>query len=241
MTTLLTKIKPYIYPFFIILLGLSMIFYKSIRNSFIATQINKYQISHISKSRIKSNQLKTASYDYSSINHLSLSSIVQSESQSSELNVIGGIAIPELEINLPIFKGLGNAELSLGSGTMKSDQKLGVGNYALASHHVFGIDGSSTMLFSPLERATKGMTIYLTDKDYIYTYIVSNVTTVDPTEIEVVEDKEGVTEVTLITCTDEQASQRIVVKGNYQSKVSYEKASTEMKQAFQLEYNQLQK
>lgn len=54
MTTLLTKIKPYIYPFFIILLGLSMIFYKSIRNSFIATQINKYQISHISKSRIES-------------------------------------------------------------------------------------------------------------------------------------------------------------------------------------------
>ncbi|MUG33622.1 sortase, partial [Psychrobacter sanguinis] len=77
--------------------------------------------------------------------------------------VIGGIAIPELGINLPIFKGLGNVELIYGAGTMKEDQVMGGdNNYSLASHHIFGLVGSSEMLFSPLERAKDGMVIYLT-------------------------------------------------------------------------------
>lgn len=85
---------------------------------------------------------------------------------AQQLPVIGGIAIPELGINLPIFKGLGNTELIYGAGTMKEEQVMGgENNYSLASHHIFGITGSSQMLFSPLERAQNGMSIYLTDKE----------------------------------------------------------------------------
>lgn len=76
-----------------------------------------------------------------------------------------GIAIPEISMNLPIFKGLDNVGLYYGAGTMKAEQQMGEGNYALASHHVFGITGASDMLFSPLDRAKEGMKIYITDKE----------------------------------------------------------------------------
>ncbi len=56
---------------------------------------------------------------------------------AQQLPVIGGIAIPELGINLPIFKGLGNTELIYGAGTMKEEQVMGgENNYSLASHHI---------------------------------------------------------------------------------------------------------
>ena len=36
----------------------------------------------------------------------------QAQMGSQKLPVVGGIAIPEVGINLPIFKGLGNTELT---------------------------------------------------------------------------------------------------------------------------------
>lgn len=86
-----------------------------------------------------------------------------------------------------IFKGLGNTELTYGAGTMKENQVMdGENNYSLASHHIFGIAGASDMLFSPLDRAKNGMKIYLTDKNKIYTYVISEVKIVQPTEVAVV-------------------------------------------------------
>ena len=51
---------------------------------------------------------------------------------------------------------------------MKPDQKMGEGNYSLASHHIFTAENASQMLFSPLVNAKAGK-IYLTDKDKVYT------------------------------------------------------------------------
>ena len=39
--------------------------------------------------------------------------------------VIGGIAVPEVEINFAYFKGLDNVNLFYGAGTMKRDQDDG--------------------------------------------------------------------------------------------------------------------
>lgn len=69
-------------------------------------------------------------------------------SDGTDLPVVGGIAIPDLAINLPIFKGVTNDNLLYGAGTMKDNQVMGgENNYTLASHHVFGLTGSSQMLF----------------------------------------------------------------------------------------------
>ena len=116
----------------------------------------------------------------------------------AKLPVIGGIAIPEVEINLPIFKGLDNVNLFYGAGTMKRDQVMGKGNYSLASHHIFTAENASQMLFSPLSHAKNGMKIYLTDKDKVYTYVIHEVKHVTPDRVDEIDDRSGVDEITLV-------------------------------------------
>ena len=63
------------------------------------------------------------------------------------------------------------------------------------------------------------MKIYLTDKNKVYTYVISEVTVVQPTEVAVVDDTPGKSEVTLVTCTDAEATQRTIVKGVLKTQV----------------------
>nr|7S53_A Chain A, Class A sortase, sortase A chimera [synthetic construct] len=169
------------------------------------------------------------------------SSVLQAQMAAQQLPVIGGIAIPELGINLPIFKGLGNTELIYGAGTMKEEQVMGgENNYSLASHHIFGITGSSQMLFSPLERAQNGMSIYLTDKEKIYEYIIKDVFTVAPERVDVIDDTAGLKEVTLVTCDKPtETTKRIIVKGELKTEYDFDKAPADVLKAFNHSYNQV--
>ncbi|GGE23538.1 hypothetical protein GCM10011510_00750 [Streptococcus himalayensis] len=107
---------------------------------------------------------------------------------------------------------------------MKPEQQLGVGNYALASHHIFeGGDIARRILFSPLVNAKEGQMIYLTDKTNIYVYKITSIQTVNPSQSEVMDDNpDGSAEVTLVTCTDAEASGRLIVKGVLTENVRYE-------------------
>lgn len=234
-----TTLKVFI-CFVLIVVGLALIFNQSICNFLIGRQSNRYQIEKVSKKTLEKNQSADVTYDFSAVEPISLQSVLKNQTSQVDLPVIGGIAIPDLDINLPIFKGLGNTELSYGAGTMKKNQVMGgVNNYALASHHVFELEGSSKMLFSPLERAKTGMTIYLTDKSMIYTYVITSVESVEPDRSDVLNDSPGQSEVTLVTCTDQAAINRIVVKGNLESSVSYDQAPKDVLKAFQYAYNQM--
>lgn len=155
-----------------------------------------------------------------------------------KLNVIGGIAIPDLEMNLPVFKGIDNTNLLYGAGTMKENQTMGEGNYALASHHVFDQVSSNHLLFSPLERAEVGQKVYLTDKTYIYTYTITNKEVVAPTDVEVIEDVPDKTLLTLVTCDDLQASNRLIVQTTYDGKTPYDQAPSKVQKAFTKSYTQ---
>ena len=224
----------------LLVVGLGLIFNKSIRNTVIAWNTNKYQVSKVSKKTIEKNKEAKTSFDFDTVKSISTESVLQAQMDAQELPVVGGIAIPEVGINLPIFKGLGNTELTYGAGTMKEDQVMGENNYSLASHHVFGIAGASDMLFSPLDKAKEGMKIYLTDKNKVYTYVISEVKVVQPTEVAVVDDTPGKSEVTLVTCTDAEATQRTIVKGELKSQVDFDKASSDIIEAFNKSYNQFQ-
>lgn len=83
------------------------------------------------------------------------------------------------------------------------------------------------------------MTIYLTDKSMIYTYVITSVESVAPDRSDVLNDSPGQSEVTLVTCTDQAATNRIVVKGNLESSVSYDQAPKDVLKAFQYAYNQM--
>lgn len=221
-----------------VIVGLLLIFNKSIRNALIVMNSNKYQVTQVTKEEIEENKEAETTFDFSSVRALSTESILSAQMSAQNLPVIGGIAIPELEVNLPIFKGVGNTELAYGAGTMKEDQVMGERNYALASHHIFGIAGAEKMLFSPLDNAKEGMIIYLTDKEKIYTYVISEVKVVSPDHVEVIDDRPGQTEVTLVTCTDYNATNRIIVHGQFKESVEFEKASDEALEAFEMTYNQ---
>lgn len=224
----------------LILVGLALIFNKPIRNAIIAWNTNKYQVSKVSKKTIKQNQAAKSSFDFEKVESLSTEAVLAHQMAAQKLPVIGGIAIPDLKLNLPIFKGLGNAGLYYGAGTMKENQVMGENNYALASHHVFGMTGSSEMLFSPLDRAQKGMKIYLTDKEHIYSYVISEVKAVTPEHVEVIDDTPGKSEVTLVTCTDAEATGRTIVHGSYEGKMTFKSAPKSVTDAFSQSYNQMQ-
>lgn len=224
----------------LIILSLLLIFNAPIRNMIMVWHTNQYQVSKVSKDSINKNKNAETSFDFNKVESLSTEAVINAQWKAQQLPVIGGISIPEVSMNLPIFKGLDNAGLYYGAGTMKETQQMGQGNYALASHHVFGITGASNMLFSPLDRAKAGMKIYITDKEQVYTYVITSVETVTPDRTDLIEDTEGVTEITLVTCEDAAATNRTIVKGTLEGSVEYDKAPKEVLESFSKSYNQMQ-
>ena len=122
---------------FLILLSLPLIFNAQIRDIFMGWNTNKYQVSQVTKKKIEENKETEGNFDFDSVKSISSEAVLAAQWDAQQLPVIGGIAIPEVEINLPIFKGLDNVNLFYGAGTMKANQKMGEGNYSLASHHIF--------------------------------------------------------------------------------------------------------
>ncbi|MBF0818841.1 class A sortase [Streptococcus acidominimus] len=224
----------------LLLIAIALIFNTSIRNMIIAWNSNRYQVSKVTEADIEKNKQATTTFDFDQVESISTEAVLKAQWEAQELPVIGGIAIPDLKVNLPIFKGLSNVALMYGAGTMKETQEMGQGNYSLASHHIFGIAGASETLFSPLEKAKEGTKIYLTDKQTVYTYVVTSVQSLTPESVYVIDDVEGQTEVTLVTCEDLEATMRTVVKGTLESSIPYNEAPKDILKHFEQKYNQVQ-
>lgn len=223
---------------FLILLSIALIFNAKIRDIFMVWNTNKYQVSQVSKEKLEENQDTEGNFDFDSVKAISSEAVLSSQWDAQQLPVIGGIAIPEVEINLPIFKGLDNVNLFYGAGTMKPNQKMGEGNYSLASHHIFTAENASQMLFSPLANAKEGMKIYLTDKEKVYTYVIREVKHVTPDRVDEIEDREGIKEITLVTCVDYNATERIIVKGDFKEVKPYAETPSDVLEAFNKPYKQ---
>lgn len=218
--------------FLLILGGLFLLFNKSLRNYFIKRTGEDYAIAQVSKEALEKNKQREVSFDFDKVKSLSSEAILKSQlnGKKRELPVIASIAIPSVNIRLPIFKGLSNEALFYGAGTLAPDQEMGEGNYALASH----LSDQPELLFTPLENMTIGEKIYLTDLTNVYTYVAVSKETVDPTAIEVlavVPDKQLVT---LITCGDLYAQSRLVIQGELENVVPMNKMSQAASLAFQL-------
>ena len=212
-------------------LGLSLIFISDIQNFLVERSNKELQVSNYDFKELKVNSEKEASYDFSQVRVISANEVIRSQVVGLDLEPIGGISIPELELNLPILKGTTNTNLLYGAATMK-EQVMGEGNYSLASHNVFSGSGAEDMLFSPIVRAKEGMTIYITDKEYVYSYRIESVFVVDPTAVHVIEDSEGDKIITLVTCTDPQALQRTIVRGTLVDKVLWNDSSLDVISSF---------
>ena len=215
-------------------IGLGFMFHQSITNKIVDNYAQEYVDKTTPEEMVK-NEDADVSFDPNNVGSLTSADVLNDmvgNNHYSNLPVVGAIAIPDLGMNLPVIKGLDNASLAVGAGTMKEGQQMGKGNYALASHSLFYGWGYEGLLFTPLHRAQKGQTIYTRDNENIYVYQITDVFVVNPDDGYVVLDSEGDGLITLITCTDTYATQRIVVRGKLERQFPISEAWPELKEYF---------
>ena len=154
------------------------------------------------------------------------------------LNAIGVIAIPAVKINLPIFVGSSAIQIRYGAGTIRNNS-MGIGNFSLASHHVFGISGSGAWLFSPLTGVKNRDMIYVSDERYVYSYKVDKLFIVDVHDVSILKDITGKKVITLVYCTDPNSDRRSIVRGTLIDKVAFAKVGVKVQDYFTGSWNQI--
>ena len=119
-------------------------------------------------------------FDYSQVRSLTPEDVTKQALSGIKAYHLGLISIPDLDMLLPIYKGISNEILFYGAGTLKPEQRMGENNYVLASHNY---EYEPKLLFTPLLRSKIGMKVYLTDKDKVYTYQISEIKKVNPEDV----------------------------------------------------------
>lgn len=192
------------------------------------------QIKNTTNKELEDNANKDASYNFDDVKSINATDVVKQSRNKSKLPSIGEIAIPSLNMNLPIVKGTSNESMLVSAGTLKSNQKMGEGNYTLASH--YSNAQNETLLFSPLKRASTGMDVYLTNGNYIYKYRISEIKIVHPESVDVLNDIENRTILTLITCEDLSATERRIVVCDFIEKYDSDTVDKSIKDVFNIPF-----
>ncbi|MBS4761993.1 class A sortase [Carnobacteriaceae bacterium zg-ZUI252] len=195
-------------------------------------QEQERQLSQLTREEIEANQNANASFDFNDVQSLSLESILAASQNKAKVQSIGEIAIPSVGINLTVAKGVSDLNMSVGAGTLRSDQVMGEGNYPLASHYSSYGDGK--LLFTPLLKVELGDKVYLTDLKKVYVYETYWKEVVNPDRVDLVENTPGDNIVTLITCSDGSAAYRLIVRARLTASYDVSQAPTEAIEAFKL-------
>lgn len=215
----------------LLLVGLALVFNNQIKNFLMKLNGDNYAVSQVTRDDIETNLQQDASFDFDAVEAASLEAVLRAQLDNKVLPVIGGIAIPSVDINLPIFKGLENTALLYGAGTFDSMQKMGEGNYALASHRI----ENSDILFSPLHQVQLGEKIYLTDLEKVYVYQVTISERIEATQVEVLDEIPGKQLVTLITCGEAAGITRWFVQGELEETIAVKDANKTMTEIFDMQ------
>lgn len=196
-----------------LLLGLALVFNEQIK-VFVVNYMTQSTLKDVTKDSVDRNKKKKASYDFDQVTPLDLKTVSTAVTNASK-DAIGMMAIPSVNIRVPILEGLANNNMVLGAGTMKPNQKMGEANYALAGHSMNQRYGP---LLSPLDYAKVGDLIYITDMSHVYIYKMTIKETIDMSHVEVVDDVPGKKLITLITCEVLTGTEddRIFVRGELQ-------------------------
>ncbi len=203
----------------VLIIGLLLIFITPIQNALIARMSDQFNAIEYSTDDIKKNNQLDADFEFEAVQSLSIAEVLQAQIKASKMPVIGSIAVPSVHMQLPILKGVGNAVLAIGAGTMKPNQQLGQGNYALAGHYFEEKD----ILFSPLYQAQIGDIFYVTDMSNVYEYKLATKKIVAATDVYIVDDIPNQTTLTLITCA-EKGSKRLALQADFVQSYSLDNA-----------------
>lgn len=187
---------------------------------------------HITKQSVAKNNNKKADFDFKNVQDLDLQTVAKARASKQSVNVIGVISIPAIHMSVPIGKGIDNTTLALAAGTMRVDQKMGQGNYALAGHNMAH---GSKILFSPLYYDAKvGQKIYLTDMNKVYEYKIYQRKFIAATRVDVVNNTPQKI-ITLITCNS-TGSKRLMIRGNFVKSMKFKQAPVSVQKSLSKNY-----
>lgn len=128
-----------------------------------------------------------------------------------EKNVIGTVSIPSIDANQLLLEGSASQQLKYGVGHIVGTAFPGEsGNCAIAGHrnYTFGT------YFNRLEEVENGDFVEVSYNNNSYTYEIYESFVVLPTEVSVLDNVEGDSIVTLITCHPKgKNSHRLIVRG----------------------------
>ncbi len=203
----------------VLLFGLLLIFINPIQHAIIAHLSDQLNTTDYSVKDIEKNKKAAADFEFEAVQSLSIAEVLQAQVKASNMPVIGSIAVPSVHMQLPILKGVGHSVLAIGAGTMKPNQQLGQGNYALAGHYFEEKD----ILFSPLYQAQIGDIIYITDMKDVYEYKLTTKKIIAATDVYIIDDIPNQTTLTLITCA-EKGSKRLALQADFVQSYSLENA-----------------
>lgn len=206
-------------------IGLTLIFIKPIQ-ALLVQHLSEELVTTSPEILEFNDALEEADFDFEEVQSLSIWEVLQAQANRKDLPVIGSIGIPSVDMQLPILKGVGKSALAVGAGTMKPEQVMGQGNYALAAHYFENRD----ILFGPLYHSEIGDSIYLTDATAIYEYHITKIEVVEATAVHVIEDVPNETLLTLITCADEGV-RRLLVQASFVQQYDIESPPTALQQA----------
>lgn len=204
------------------IVGLLLLFLPWASDEVIKKQQNDVNIAEITAERLQANVNSEASFDFDLVRNISATETWGHVNNYNKENIIGQLVIPKHGINLTLFKGLDEANLIAGVGTMKADQSMGKGNYTIAGHRA----KSKGVLFHNLMYVEEGDEIRLTDKDKIYIYRAKEVIETDPYAFYMLEDErsqyfDNKAIITLMTCYYGSSDSRFFVTGALEKVIPY--------------------
>ena len=137
---------------------------------------------------------------------------------------IGLLAIPSVNLKLPIFRETTNTNLLKGAGMLNETfQGFNEGNVILAGHNM----KKEGLLFQPLTKLTAGESVYIMDHEKVYQYQMGEPFIVNEEDTSVLtEPFEGIT---LITCDVPAPTKKRVI---FQGKLVNEVKKQEMEKIF---------
>lgn len=223
----------------LILLGIGIVFMVSQAWPVVQVYLNQQDVAvaNYTAEELQENasDQSNGQFDFNEVRNVSAAEVNQVrsdiESGNADLDILGAVAIPNANLNTAVIKGMSDAAMVSGAGTMFPDQVMGQGNYTLTSHHIgYGTD---ILLNNISGSVTVGDKIYLTDLTNVYVYETFFVEAVNPDQVQYIsQEMMGDPIVTLMTCTAD-LTQRWIVQGNLTETVAFGEAPAEVQALFQ--------
>ena len=209
----------------LIIIGIILIFSPIFNRQIIKHTVTTTQevVQTVTAEDIEENLKQTAIYDFSAIKDVGVASTITGSINFNDKNVIGQLTIPDLNINLPILKGVTNSNLLAGASTMVDGIEMGMGNYPLAGHYM----KEKGLLFGGLIDIEVGSKVKITDKKVIYEYEIYDTQIVPDTSFYMLDNdravKRGKPIISLMTCYyTSKNGKRFFALGELVNQYSYE-------------------